>query len=69
MFIPGNLLILLAVLFLLLIGVLIFSRKLAWFGQLPGDIKPRYPSVRDDERKEMGKARKRLTGEVRRAGA
>ena len=39
MFISGNLLILLAVLFLLLIGVLIFSRKLAWFGQLPGDIR------------------------------
>ena len=32
-------------------------------------LKPRYPSVRGEEKKEMGKARKRLTGEVRRAGA
>ena len=39
MFISGNLLILLAVLFLLLVGVLMFSQKLAWFGQLPGDIR------------------------------
>ena len=39
MFISGNLLILLAVLFLLLVGVLMFSGKLAWFGQLPGDIR------------------------------
>ena len=39
MFISGGLFILLAVLFLLLVGVLFFSRKLAWFGQLPGDIR------------------------------
>ena len=32
-------------------------------------LKPRYPSVRGEEKKEMRKARKRLTGEVRRAGA
>jgi hypothetical protein len=39
MFVSGNLFILLAVLFLLLVGVLMLSRKLAWFGQLPGDIR------------------------------
>lgn len=39
MFISGNLFILLAVLLLLLVGFLTFTRKLAWFGQLPGDIR------------------------------
>lgn len=31
--------ILLAVLFLLLVAILTFSRKLKWFGQLPGDMR------------------------------
>ena len=39
MFVSGGLFILLATLILLLVGVLLFSRKLAWFGQLPGDIR------------------------------
>jgi hypothetical protein len=39
MFVTGGLPILLAVLLLLLVGVLIFSRKLAWPGRLPGDIR------------------------------
>ena len=39
MFISGGLSILLAVLFLLLVANLIFSRKLGWLGRLPGDIR------------------------------
>ena len=39
MFISGGIFILLALIFLTIIGVLIFSRKLAWFGQLPGDVR------------------------------
>ena len=39
MFVSGGLSILLAVLFLLLVAILVFSRKLTWFGQLPGDIR------------------------------
>ena len=39
MFVSGGLFILLATLLVLLVGVLLFSRKLAWFGQLPGDIR------------------------------
>jgi hypothetical protein len=39
-FIPGGIFILLALIFLTIIGVLIFSRRrLAWFGRLPGDIR------------------------------
>jgi hypothetical protein len=39
MFVTGGLPILPTVLLLLLVGVLIFSRKLAWLGRLPGDIR------------------------------
>ena len=39
MFFSGGLFILLAVLFLLLVGAFWFSRKFAWFGRLPGDIR------------------------------
>lgn len=39
MFVIGGLPILLAVFFFLLVAILMFSRKLAWFGQLPGDIR------------------------------
>ena len=39
MFFSGGLFILLAVLFLPLVGAFLFSRKFAWFGQLPGDIR------------------------------
>lgn len=39
MFVSGGLSILLAVLFVLAVGLLIFSRKLTWFGRLPGDIR------------------------------
>lgn len=39
MFVSGGLSILLAVLFLLLVAIPIFSRKLRWFGQMPGDIR------------------------------
>jgi hypothetical protein len=39
MFISGGLSILLAGLLLLLVAIFIFSRKLKWFGQLPGDIR------------------------------
>ena len=39
MFFSGGLFILLAVLFLLLVGAFLFSRKFAWFGHLPGDIR------------------------------
>ena len=39
MFISSGIFILLALIFLTIIGVLIFSRKLAWFGRLPGDIR------------------------------
>jgi uncharacterized membrane protein SpoIIM required for sporulation len=38
-FISSGIFILLALIFLTIIGVLIFSRKLAWFGRLPGDIR------------------------------
>lgn len=41
MFVSGGLSILLGVLFLLLVAILTFSRKLKWFGQLPGDIRYR----------------------------
>lgn len=39
MFISGGLAILLAAVFLILVGLLIFSGKLNWFGRLPGDIR------------------------------
>lgn len=39
MFISGGLPLLLALIFLAVIGFLIFSRKLTWFGRLPGDIR------------------------------
>ena len=40
MFISGGIFILLALIFLTIIGVLIFSRRrLKWFGRLPGDIR------------------------------
>lgn len=39
MFVSGGSSILLAVLFFLLVAILVFSRKLKWFGQLPGDIR------------------------------
>jgi Protein of unknown function (DUF2905) len=38
MFVSGDLSILLAVIFLLVVGLLIFSRKFSWFGRLPGDL-------------------------------
>jgi Protein of unknown function (DUF2905) len=39
MFIPGGVLVLLALALLLAVGLLFFSRKLSWFGRLPGDIR------------------------------
>ena len=40
MFIPSGIFILLALIFLTIIGFLIFSRRrLKWFGRLPGDIR------------------------------
>lgn len=39
MFISSGLPVLLALILLLLVGFLIFSRKLSWFGRLPGDIR------------------------------
>ncbi|HEX8421781.1 MAG TPA: DUF2905 family protein [Pyrinomonadaceae bacterium] len=40
MFIPSGIFILLALIFLTIIGFLIFSRRrLAWFGRLPGDVR------------------------------
>ena len=39
MFISGGMAILLALGFLAVIGFLIFSRRLTWFGRLPGDIR------------------------------
>lgn len=40
MFISGGIFILLALIFLTIIGFLIFSRRrLAWFGRLPGDMR------------------------------
>lgn len=39
MFVSGGLAILLAAVFLLVVGLLIFTRKLRWFGRLPGDIR------------------------------
>jgi hypothetical protein len=39
MFISGGMAILPALLFLAVIGFLIFSRRLTWFGRLPGDIR------------------------------
>ena len=39
MFISSGILILLALIFLTIIGFLIFSRRLKWFGRLPGDIR------------------------------
>lgn len=39
MFISSGIFILLALIFLTIIGFLIFSRRLMWFGRLPGDIR------------------------------
>jgi hypothetical protein len=39
MFVSGGLSILLAVILLLAVGLLIFKRKLSWFGHLPGDLR------------------------------
>ncbi len=39
MFISSGLPVLLALVLLLLVGFLIFSGKLSWFGRLPGDIR------------------------------
>ena len=39
MFISGGMAILPALVFLAVIGFLIFSRRLTWFGRLPGDIR------------------------------
>jgi hypothetical protein len=39
MFMSGGMAILLALGFLAVIGFLIFSRRLTWFGRLPGDIR------------------------------
>ena len=39
MFISGGIFILLALIFLTIIGFSIFSRRLKWFGRLPGDIR------------------------------
>ncbi|HEY9405515.1 MAG TPA: DUF2905 domain-containing protein [Pyrinomonadaceae bacterium] len=39
MFISGGISIVLALIFLAVIGFLLFSRRLTWFGRLPGDIR------------------------------
>lgn len=39
MFTSGGLPVLLVLTLLLLVGLLFFSRKLSWFGRLPGDIR------------------------------
>lgn len=39
MFSSGGLYILIAATFLILAGLLVFSRKLKWFGHLPGDMR------------------------------
>lgn len=39
MFISGGVLVLLALTVLLLVGLLIYSGRLSWFGRLPGDIR------------------------------
>ena len=39
MFTSGGIAFLLALIFLSVIGFLIYSRKLSWFGRLPGDIR------------------------------
>jgi hypothetical protein len=39
MLISGGMSILLALIFLTIIGFLIFSRRLSWFGRLPGDVR------------------------------
>ncbi len=39
MFVSDGLSILLALIFLMVLGFLIFSGKLLWFGRLPGDIR------------------------------
>ena len=39
MFTSGGLPLLLALALVLLVGLLLFSRKLPWFGRLPGDIR------------------------------
>ena len=39
MFISGGLSILLAGIFVVVVGLLVFSRRLTWFGRLPGDIR------------------------------
>lgn len=39
MFISSGLSILLALIFFVAFGLLIFSRKLSWFGRLPGDLR------------------------------
>lgn len=38
MFIPGGLTVLVLAL-LVLVGLLLFSRRLSWFGRLPGDVR------------------------------
>jgi hypothetical protein len=39
MFTSGGLPVLLALTLLLLFGLLLFSRRLSWFGRLPGDVR------------------------------
>jgi len=39
MFFSGGLPVLLLTILLLFVGLLFFSRKLSWFGRLPGDIR------------------------------
>ena len=46
MFISGGLLITLALTILLFVGLLLFSRRLSWFGRLPGDIRHVGPRTR-----------------------
>ena len=46
MFVSGGVSILLGVIFLLVVGLLIFSGKLNWFGRLPGDVRYEGPRAR-----------------------
>ncbi|HZI17068.1 MAG TPA: DUF2905 domain-containing protein [Pyrinomonadaceae bacterium] len=39
MFTSGGLVVLLTLALLLAVGLLVFSRRLSWFGRLPGDIR------------------------------
>lgn len=39
MFISGGVFVLLALALLMAVGLLVFFRKLSWFGRLPGDIR------------------------------